>query len=485
MTFDLLNSVIYVGYYAIIVGTILLVLMRKSEPEAALPWILSIVLLPVVGSVFFLLVGVKKIPRRLRKKVSHKSEFNEKFSQQDPGAIQPLLPSKTPLDPQRARWTSIGCIAEKLADSQRRDGNTVQVFEYGEAAFDAIFAAIEAARDHVHIEKFIFRHDDLGKHLVDLLIKKIKDGVEVRVLIDAFGSLGAWTLVRRLRNAGGRAEVFMPLLPLYKRFTPNLRNHRKIVVCDGHTGFFGGLNIGDEYLGAPKYRSEHWCDAHIKVTGPVVLDLQKVFAEDWDFATGEFLSDDRYFRDIPSSGSASVQVVSSGPDSEVNAIRQIYFAAIGAARESLFLASPYVVPDLGMRDAIISAALRGIKVSLLTQGNPPDYWIPHLASSYFWEDYLSAGVRIFRYQPGMMHAKIIVVDDAWASVGSANLDNRSLSLNFELIGLFDRKEEVAAIVNWFTHKIALSTEVTLDAFSRRSVFRRIAERGTLLLAPLL
>ncbi len=493
VTYDFLRLSIQIAYYVLVSLVIVLILARKREPEAALAWILAVIFLPMIGIILFFLAGVRKIPTRLKRKLYHRNEFNKKFSEQDI-LINPIFDSFHTPDVVRSsgpefiptqRWSALNIIADKLSDSRKRWGNSIELLADGEKAFDAIFTAIEAAKDHVHIEKFIFRYDQLGKRLVDLLIKKIKQNVEVRVLVDAFGSVFAWTLLARLRQAGGHAAVFMQLLPLFKRFTPNFRNHRKIVICDGSVGFFGGLNIGDEYLGHRKRLLSDWCDVHLKVAGPAVLDLQRIFAEDWDFATGEFLSEERYFRDIPAIGSAPIQIVSSGPDDDLNAIRSIYFSAMTHADQSLLVASPYLVPDLAIREALISAALRGVKVSILTQGLPPDYWLPHLASTFFWEDYLTAGIRIFLYQGGMMHAKFIVADNAWASVGSANIDNRSLALDFELVGLLDRRDEVEVIANWFEDKIKQSIEVDLEKLKKRSIFRRIAERGALLFAPLL
>lgn len=484
---DLLRISIDVVYYVLVATAVILILTRKREPEAALAWILAVIFLPIIGIIFFFTAGIRKIPLRLKRKLHHKDEFNKKLFEHDvtTNRISATMKSSDLESPQVQRWSALNTIADKLSDSRKRSGNAIELLADGEKAFDAIFASIEAAKDHIHIEEFIFRYDHLGKKLVELLIEKIKQGVEVRVLVDALGSFFAWTLLARLRQAGGRAAVFMRLFPLFKRFTPNFRNHRKIVICDGSIGFFGGLNIGDEYLGHKRLTLSDWCDVHLKIEGPAVLDLQKIFAEDWDFATGEFLSEERYFRDISEVGSAPIQIVSSGPDYDVSAIRSIYFSALAHADQSLLVASPYLVPDLAIREALISAALRGVKVTILTQGLPPDYWIPHFASAYFWEDYLMAGIKIFLYQKGMMHAKLIVADNIWASVGSANLDNRSLSLSFELIGLLDRKEEVVAITRWFEDKIKQSVEVDLEVLKDRSVFRRIAERGALLLAPLL
>lgn len=480
MTGELLRTTFEIGYFAMVVVSIVLVLVRKREPEASLGWILAIVFIPIVGMTLFFLIGFRKIPGRLRRKVSHHITFADRL------ANTQMLESHEDISASELGRQGITRIAQQLGGSPVRSGNEVELLESGARAFRKIFEAINHAEKHVHVQTFIFRHDGLGEQFIDLLTRKVRDGVEVRLLVDAFGSVGAWRLLRRLREAGGHCAVFLPLFPLGNRFAPNLRNHRKIVVCDGKVGFFGGLNIGEEYLGRRK-RFPHWCDAHMKIVGPSVWDLQRIFVEDWDFATSELLTGERYFPEIVGTGTAKAQMVAAGPDQEkeMNAIHHIYFSAIAMAQHRLWIATPYFVPDSAIRTALVTAAMRGVEVIMLTQGHPPDHWLPYWAAAYFGEEMLVSGIRVFQYQKGMMHAKVMIVDDQWCSVGSANMDNRSLTLNFEQIGMFEDPDPIRAVEAWFRFELKNSREMELSTFMNRPWTNRLLEVGAHLLAPLL
>lgn len=475
---QIFGSVWALLYVVLTVGMVLLVLARKREPSAALGWSLAIVLLPLLGSLLFLCLGLTRLPRRLRRKVVHRAGFSDHRSahaepQPDDATVQVGAP-----------WARAVPMLVALGEPPVRAGNAVSLLPQGEAAFERILAAIEAARHHVHIEMYIFRNDELGRRFLKLLVHKAQAGVEVRLLLDYVGTLARWTLLRRLRRAGGQGAVFLPLWAIGKRFAPNLRNHRKIVVCDGRVGFFGGLNVGEEYTGRKK-AGRTWCDAHVEVRGPAVGDLQTVFEEDWDFATGQLLEGACYFPDMEAAGEATVQIISGGPDRDVNPVREAWLFAIMRARKRLCIASPYVIPDLAFRDGLKTAARSGVEVVVVTQSWPPDNYLAELCGCYWFEEMLEAGVRIFRYAPGMMHAKLVVADGVVAAVGSANLDNRSLALNFELAGLFAGPAEVAAVAAHFDDMLAQSREIELEAFRARSRLRRGAESLARLLAPLL
>jgi cardiolipin synthase len=271
---------------------------------------------------------------------------------------------------------------------------------------------------------------------------------------------------------------------LFRRHTQvNLRNHRKILVVDGRIGFTGGLNIGDEYLGkVPRFG--YWRDAHMRVEGPAVSDLQRVFAEDWDFAAGELLKGPTYFPRQKGTGPLTVQVVQSGPDQELKTIREIYFAAILRARKRLWIASPYFVPDAGILDALVLAGHTGVDVRLLGLKHP-DKWLPFLAGRYYWTDMLVAGVKVYQYAKGMMHSKLMLVDGQWASIGTANLDNRSLHLNFEVNCLLYDAEAVAKLEAGFLRDLEDSDPIDAEAYPKRPLSCRLPENVCRLLSPIL
>jgi cardiolipin synthase len=464
------------AYLLLTIGMVVLVLIRKREPSAALGWSLVIVLLPAVGALLFLSFGTSNLPRRLRRKVEHRAAYTRPAY-----GVGKLAAEDADADA-RAVWASGRTLLDHLGAPPLCPGNDVELLSEGREAFERMFRAIEQARHHVHIEMYIFRYDKLGRKLIDLLVRKCKEGVEVRLLVDYAGTLMRWRMLRRLRNAGGEGAVFLPLFG--KRFAPNLRNHRKVVICDGRAAFFGGLNVGEEYLGR-HHQGRDWCDLHVRLEGPGVADVQAIFVEDWDFSTGRALEGEAYFPEPEVKGEVAVRIVAGGPDQAVNLIREAYFFAITRARERLYIATPYVVPDAAIRDALASVARSGVDVRLITQGEPPDNRMAELAGSYYFEEMLEAGIRIFRFTSGMMHAKFLVADDTVAAIGSANLDNRSLALNFEMAGVFPGAPEVAAIATCWADIEARCTEVTLDAFRQRSGLRRVGESLARLFAPLL
>jgi cardiolipin synthase len=262
-----------------------------------------------------------------------------------------------------------------------------------------------------------------------------------------------------------------------------MRNHRKILVVDGRIGFTGGLNIGDEYLGKVG-RFGFWRDTHMRIEGPAVRELQRVFVEDWDFAAGETLQTSPYFPELAGEGVLPVQVIDSGPDREDKAIREIYFAAILQARRRVWIASPYFVPDAGLLDALCLAGFLGVDVRLLCQFSP-DKWIPFFAGRYYWNDVLKAGVKVYQYAKGMMHSKVVLVDGEWASVGSANLDNRSLYLNFELNCLIPAPSAVHELEQAFLQDLTDSIRLEREVFARRPFAGRVIDNACRLLSPVL
>jgi cardiolipin synthase A/B len=259
---------------------------------------------------------------------------------------------------------------------------------------------------------------------------------------------------------------------------------------DGTVAFVGGLNVGDEYVGkVPRFG--FWRDTHFRLEGPVVRDLQRLFVEDWDFAAGEYLTDPpdaepgrSYFQTGPGKGEESVQVVESGPDRDLKPIREVYFAAILSARKRLWIASPYFVPDAGLRDALRLAGHLGVDVRLLGQFHP-DKWIPLYAARYYWTEMLEAGVKVYQYTRGMLHSKVMLVDGRWASVGTANLDNRSLHLNFELSCLLYNRELIDELAARFECDLQESMRLDPEKFAKRGLGVRLVENGCRLFAPIL
>lgn len=475
---SLITALVLGAVYLLDLAAIALVFARKRDAPSVVSWVLAILMLPALGALLFFVFGLDRVPRRLKRKLAHREALPELV----PGASTGTFADEK--EGGRAGWEGLCALAEHNGAPPVRGGNAVTLLAEGEEAFESIFAAVREARHHVHVLEYIFRDDRLGHELLGLMIEKARQGLEVRLLVDAVGTLTAWKLIRKLKAAGGEGAVFMPLLPYGKVFMPNLRNHRKIIICDGETGFLGGLNVGEEYS-SRRFRRRHWQDAHIRIRGPAVHDLQRVFMGDWDFAAGKHPEGKAYYPPVKPCGESRAQIVASGPDEENNSLHQLFFAAITRARYRLRIATPYLVPDPSLRDALKVAARRGVEVTILTQGRPPDHWPTYWCSRYFWPELIEAGVRIYEYQAGIMHAKVLIADDHWSAIGSANLDNRSLRLNFEVMAVLDSDPDAMAANTHFDAELKKAVPATLEKLAASPWHEKTLEGLFRLLAPLL
>jgi cardiolipin synthase len=471
---------------ATLLGVILLlvtipwVLMTKKESTSAVAWCLLVFFLPILGTLFFVIFGYQHVEWPLTRKRRHKKHF-QRTHHPGSGEVSPGPAETVPPD---TSWAGMARLAERFGAFPVAEGNHVTFYHEGRPAFDAILEAVRAARHHVHLEYFIFRAAGIGRELLDLLTQKAREGVEVRLLYDAMGSRGLHRAdLEPLRAAGGKCSPFLPLSLLRRRIQVNLRDHRKILVVDGQVAFTGGLNIGDEYLGLNK-RLGFWRDTHLRLEGPAVAALQRVFIEGWDFAAGELLQGAAYYPPPRADGPYPVQVVPSGPDQALKSIREMYFAAILRARERLWIASPYFVPDAGLLDALCLAGYLGVDVRLLCQYHP-DKWIPWFTGRFYFAEVLDAGVKVYQYTKGMMHSKVVLVDGEWASVGTANLDNRSLHLNFEVNCLLYSPEAAAQLEEAYRHDLEASICLERAVYAKRPFAGRLMENACRLLSPVL
>ncbi|MHC6228134.1 cardiolipin synthase [Pseudomonas sp. X10] len=360
--------------------------------------------------------------------------------------------------------------------------NQVQLLIDGEATFEAIFAAIAEARDTVLVQFFIIHDDAIGRELQQLLLRKAAEGVRIFVLYD---SVGSHALPNRycqvLRDGGVDIRAFATRRGWFNRFQVNFRNHRKIVVVDGLLGFLGGLNVGDEYLGGHP-RLSPWRDTHVQVSGPVLACLQESFAEDWYWAARELpplILPDTY----PEDG-VLCQVLASGPADSQETCALFFLEALHSATQRIWITSPYFIPDEAVFAALRLAVLRGVDVRILIPSRP-DHRIVFAASSLFAFEAVRAGVRMFRYEPGFLHQKVVLVDDEVSAIGSANLDNRSFRLNFEIMLLtVDRTfadQVEAMLLNDFEQSREITAKDTNDTHRLQQLGMRIAR----LISPIL
>ncbi|WP_421982156.1 cardiolipin synthase [Roseibium sp.] len=330
-------------------------------------------------------------------------------------------------------------VFEKIAELPIVRGNSVDLLIDGDATFSALFQAIDQATQYVLIQYYIVKDDDLGRTLKDHLIAATKRGVTVRMMIDGVGSVKLPSgFIAELKTAGVQIIDPKTVRGPKTRFQLNFRNHRKTVVIDGKTGFTGGLNVGNEYKGLdPKFGP--WRDTHAKFSGPIVSQLQLVFAEDWNWITGENLVDNLNWDTEHTPEDMAALLVATGPGDKLDTGSMMFQSAIVAAKERVWIASPYFVPDTVILATLKQAALRGVEVKILVP-DFADHQIPWLAAFAYFDEVIEAGCEIWRYKEGFMHQKVFLVDDELSAIGTTNMDNRSFRLNFEtMVLMFDKK----------------------------------------------
>jgi len=476
-------------------------LTRRLGVESTLAWIFAILALPLVGALAYLLLAGPSIQRAARRKRA--AALHVRVGAAAAG-VTPWAPEVAAEDALQPAETALLRLAAGLTELEPRGGNAVELLAENERAFEVVGAALEAARRTIWAESYIIKKDETGQRFLDLLIRKARQGVEVRLLYDAMGSLGIDAArLKALQAAGGRAAAFLPVNPLRKRWAVQLRNHRKLIVVDGELGFTGGMNIGNEYSGRLRRRirevvvnrpdPDHFQDAHLSIRGPAVADLAQTFAEDWAFATDEELPlpaeppplDTHGAVDVrDEDGSSVVAVIPSGPDQVHNAAGMVYFTGIAAARERIWLESAYFIPDQALLTALVSAALRGVDVRVIVPA-VSDVGLVRAAARSYYPALLRGGVRVLEFQPSMLHSKTMVVDGRWGLVGSANMDIRSFRLNFELGALVLGRDFARRMEARFLADAAQSVEVTAEALRAQGWWARLRDGAARLASPLL
>lgn len=464
----------------IVVG--FLIFMEKKNPYKTIAWLAVLNVFPFLGFIVYLLIG-----QNLRKRKKVRSKYINEMSK-----LQSIVNYQTEcvktdndlkLTPLGSKKQLVNLLLRN-AHAPFTKSNAAEILADGEHAFNSIFSELEKAKDHIHVEYYIIKDDNTGQRLKEILIRKANEGVKVRVIYDAVGS---WqlskTYIKELKMNGIEIRPFLPVVMPFINNKLNYRNHRKIVVIDGRVGFLGGLNIGDEYLGYhPKLGK--WRDTHLKLSGTSVHYLQVIFLLDWEFVSKEKLTADSYFPTLESFEGKMIQIAASGPDSDWETIRQSYFALINSAQKTIKITTPYLIPDEGILLALKTAALSGIDIKILLPGKP-DYKIVHWASQSYFDELMEAGIEIFLYQPGFVHAKIISVDGEVASLGSANLDMRSFQLNFEVNAMLYDKELVRTLDEDFKTDLLHSKQVEAMDYALRPLRIKIRQSAARLLSPIL
>jgi cardiolipin synthase len=454
-----------------LIGVTIWVATDRRAPASTLAWIVALAFLPLIGLPVYLLVG----PRRLRRQRSRYQGLSESVS----NALS-AVERHPEIPPDVARQVR---LAARLDEAPLSSATALTHYRSGDEAFAAIECDIAAARHHVHLEFYIWSDDCTGRRIRDLLTARARAGIEVRVLVDSVGAGVNAAFFGELVAAGGEFARFNPPRFGLRLRLLNFRSHRKIVVVDGKVGYLGGMNVCDQQTSGVGGECP-WRDTQLRIEGEAVRWLQRSFLENWQFSTPSPLRiEPEYFPAQPR-GDAWVQIVRGGPDRVVFPIHEFFFTAIAGADERIWITCPYLVPDEATLLAIRSAAHRGVDVRLLVPIRGDSRLVAAAVRSYY-DEWLACGARVFEYRPAMLHAKTMVVDRELAVIGSANVDNRSFRLNFEIVAAIYGSTAADRMASEFEQDLGESVEVLPERLKRRGRLQTLAEVSARLFSALL
>lgn len=472
---NVIYNILMVLYFLTVLAVIVVVLSENRNPVKSMAWVLVLVLLPVLGLVIYLifgrsLKGMKLISRSDLRELSRMNDYSEKIELNDT-----LSDSSHQLI----------SLVNKLTTPHLFAGNDVEIFTTGIDKFESLKRDIEAARDYIHLQYFIIENDEVGAQLIELLMRKAREGIQVRVLYDYVGSFYFRpSVLKRMRDAGIEVHPFLEVTVANVAFRVNWRNHRKVVVIDGSVGYVGGMNIADRYvIGDKKWKP--WRDTHLRIYGEAVAALEYSFAIDWIFTTRQLLtSPTMHYTETPVNTDHLVQMMSSGPTNRWNNISLVFFKAIALAKKCVYVQTPYFLPSDSLLKALQSAALSGVDVRLMIP-RKTDSTMLRLATGSYIKQCLQSGMKIYFYESGMMHAKVVIVDDEFVTTGSTNFDFRSFEHNFEFNALVYGKEFNSKMKDIFEADMQQCTRVSLGKWKQRPLMQKALESIVRLISPIL
>ncbi len=477
-TLNLLYTLLWVIYACSIIGVIGVILSENRSPVKSLAWVTVLLLLPAVGLVLYVFFGrnirnTSRMSRRLKRRLRRRQN------------VRRFDPSELSCSPANVRNIR---LAHSLTGAHLHAGNDARIFTDGKSKFDALLADIAAAESYIHLQYYIFNDDDIGRRVADALIERAKAGVKVRVIYDHVGSYSVKSrFFGRMRRAGIEAYPFFKVTfpPFGTRI--NWRNHRKLVVIDGAVGYIGGMNIADRYITGGKF--DRWVDMHLRVTGPVVTALDSSFLLDWAFM-GKKLppqaddTPDNKSITLPPRGNMEMQLLTSGPIEQWPNISLLFHKAIAGAMRRVYIVTPYFLPNESLLRALETVALAKVDVRVIMPRRSDSDMLRWASNSYI-SECLKAGIKIYFYNPGMLHAKAIIVDDEFATVGSTNFDFRSFEHNFESNMFVYSREFNAAVATHIEALMRESTRVTPRQWDSRPRRDKMLESVMRLFAPIL
>lgn len=470
------------------------ILLENRDPSKTLSWLMMFLLLPGVGIFLYVLSGRNIRKHKLFKAKNKTKNLNTRHLFENLEKVKEIVISQREKlkngELMADEWSpmkeSVVNLLLNLGQFPYTTNNDVEFFKDGDEKFSRFLEDIDAATDHIHLEYFIIKDSKIAQKIKRMLIKKAKQGVEVRILYD---DLACWrfklnsSLLDDMKAAGIECAAFLPTkIPLLGG-SLNYRNHRKIAIIDGKIGYMGGLNIGDEYMGLDK-KFGYWRDTHMRIYGVATHMLQLIFLIDWYLTTGQIFTEDKYTPRLEHVGDVALQVVGTGPDSKWEDIHYAFFSAITQAKERVYIQTPYFIPDESLLKAIKTAALSGVDVRIMFP-EKIDHYIVNIASYSYFEEVLKAGGKVYLYQKGFIHSKVVIIDHEIASTGSSNMDYRSFMLNFEVNTFIYDFNTIEKLTEQFYEDLEDSKELLLENFRTRNVTVRLAESISRLFSPLL
>ncbi|MDI4583495.1 cardiolipin synthase [Oenococcus sp. UCMA 14587] len=455
------------------------VFWSKRDVSRIWAWLIVLIFVPIIGFIIYWFAG---------RRISDKKIFD--FTSQEIVGREQIRDNQKYYGHHlhlNQKSNMLVELFENNSGSMLTYGNDLETFFDGQKFFDDLFAEIEKAKDHIHLAYFAIGNDLIGNQLVDLLTKKAHQGVEVRVIYDAYGSHGTHLgMYRRLLKAGGVVYPFLTRRFQLLALRINFRFHRKVVVIDGKVGYIGGFNIGDQYLGKSK-RFGNWRDSQLKIIGDSVLSLQSRFFIDWN-ATAKnrdklsFLND--YFPATQVNGIHPIQIVSSGPDSLIAQIKQGYLKMITLATKSITIQTPYLIPDQPIYESLMIALAAGVKVNIFIPDRP-DHPFVYRATQYYAQEFIDFGANVYRYDGGFLHSKLLIIDDEIVSIGSANMDIRSFELSFEANAFIYSSNFAKKIEKQISIDISKSKLLSKKDFEAQGFWMTVLQKFSRLLSPIL
>ncbi len=475
-------EILSVLYYTTAVVIIFYMAGKKLDPVKTISWSVVLIAFPFAGLLFYLFLGQNyRREKMYNLKGLRDVHVLDQLSKQQIA----LFHKKDRVHSDSVeRYKNIITLLLNNSKAIFTEQNRVAVYTNGHDTFAAIKEAIRQATDSIHLESYIIEDDKIGNEIKDLLIQKAQEGVEVRVIYD---DVGSWSLSKKyvndLRNEGVEIYPFAKVRILKVNTKLNYRNHRKILVIDGSVGFLGGINIADRYIDGGVFGA--WRDTHMRIEGEAVNSLQAIFLLDWYFVTKKQLGQrKRYYPHVKVDNDCPVQIASSGPDSDWASVMQAYFAAIAQAKDHIYITTPYFTPNESILTAIKTASLSGVDVRLIIPARS-DSTIVYFSTLSYLSELMEAGVKVYLFQKGFNHSKVMTVDGSFAAVGSANMDIRSFEHNFEIISLIYDKPITDRLEEQFKEDMGYSRLVRLRWWKQRSRWSKMKESIARLCGPLL